>query len=229
MKWSYGITTVPERINTTFPKTLNSLMWSGFETPHLFVDGEADPSQYDIFFGLNITCRYPRTSINGHWMLSLGELYVRNPHADRYALFQDDFVTCKNLRPYLEQAGYPPKGYLNLLTFPRNQNLCPANHRGFYLSDQKGLGAVALVFSNEAAKILLSNPYLVNKLQTNGERSWRYIDGGIVSALATQGWREYVHNPSLVLHTGHKSTHAKGSYPAARSFPGENFDCLSLL
>lgn len=229
MKWSYGITTVPERINTTFPKTLNSLMWGGFDKPHIFVDGECDPTRYDIFMGLDISCRYPRVSINGHWILSLGELYVRDPHADRYALFQDDFVTYKNVRTYLERIEYPPNGYLNLLTFPQNQKLCPRGFQGFYSSNQRGLGAVALVFSNEAIGVMLSSCYMFYKLKDKGPRGWRYIDGGIVETFKSAGWKEYVHSPSLVLHTGHRSTHAKGTYQSAESFLGEQFDAMELL
>lgn len=229
IRWSYGITTIPERIDSTFPVSLDSIQRAGFDKPHLFVDGDCDPVRYERFYGLNITCRYPRIRINGHWMLSLAELYARDPHADRYALFQDDVVFCRNVRAYLDSVKFPEKSYLNLYTNHENQSLCPYKHIGFYPTRMTGRGALALVFLGSSVPQLLQHPHMVNKLRAVGERGWRYIDGGIVESFKLMGWREMVHNPSLVYHIGYRSTHSKGHYPPARSFPGEQFDAMELI
>lgn len=227
MKWAYGITTVPERLETVFPQTLESLRLAGFDQPRLFVDGENDCSKYSKF-GLEVTLRYPRVKTAANWVLSIVELYLREPSADRYAIFQDDFVTYRNLRQYLDTRGYPDeKGYCNLYTFPQNQQLATAGHKGWFESNQKGKGAVALVFSNEALIALLHQTHLIERPKS--VRGDRAIDGGIVSAMKKAGYKEYVHSPSLVQHTGLVSSMGNPKHPLAPAFEGEGFDAMKLL
>ena len=76
MNWSYGITTVPERWNTTFALTKQSLTKAGSSKPRVFIDG--------IPFKM------------GHlanWMRTAFVIYTTNPDADRYAVFEDDFIS----------------------------------------------------------------------------------------------------------------------------------------
>ncbi|MCK9569097.1 hypothetical protein M0R72_09155 [Candidatus Pacearchaeota archaeon] len=226
MNWSYGVTTVPNRKNTLLPKTLASLAKAGFECPRLFIDGAESNAEY-AHLDLEITVRAPSIRTFGNWTLGLAELYIRNPNADRYAMFQDDFVTYRNLRSYLEQLPYPDRGYCNLYTFPRNQALCNGK-KGWCLSDQLGKGAVALVFNREAVLTLLCHEHMVNRPQ-DPKRGWRAIDGGIVTALKKAGWKEYIHNPSLVQHTGILSSMGNAKHQQAISFKGEGFDAMKLL
>jgi hypothetical protein len=63
-------------------------------------------------------------------------------------------------------------------------------------------------------------------------RHYKHIDGAVVEAMNLAGFSEFIHNPSLVQHNGPTSsiTGMKwGALSIARSFPGESFDCLSLL
>jgi hypothetical protein len=245
VKWAYGVTTVPSRRRTLLPVTLESLRRAGFNAPRLFVDGAPDGREWAQELGLEVTARYPPVRTVGNWLLSLWELYIRQPNADRYAIFQDDFVTYHNLRGYLEKSPYPDKGYLNLYTFPSNQSICPtdsANGKpmvGWYLSNQYGRGAVALVFDRAAAQVVISSRHLIeNKLQNvqpNGRNSLGLnfgqckIDGGIIETMVAAGYREYVHNPSLVQHTGIESSMGNKPQLLATSFRGENFNALELL
>lgn len=227
LSWAYGVTTVPERRETTLPTTLESLHASGFASPRIFVDG-GDADAYSPAYA--VTARHPRVGAYGNWVLSLWELYVRNPGADRFVLFQDDLVCSLNLRAYLERTPYPEKGYLNLYTFPRNQILAKEGKVGFYPSDQMGKGALALVFSREVLQALLCQPHLVQKANAGSVvYRTRSIDGGVVDSLRPLGIREYVHNPSLVQHTGTMSTLGNGPHPLAESFKGEGFDLLELI
>jgi hypothetical protein len=141
VSWASGVTTVPERFQTTLPRTLLSLKNAGFPEPRLFIDG------YDRDPGLQLptTVRHDRIRVVGNWMLALWELYIRDPSATRYAIFQDDLIAYRNLRLYLERLRYPDQGYCNLYTFPENQRLS-AGRTGWYPSNQLGRGAVALVF-----------------------------------------------------------------------------------
>lgn len=177
-------------------------------------------------------------------------MYVKNPKADRYALFQDDFVAVKNLRQYLEKCKYPERGYWNLYTaFGKEENRTGGNERvikgqkpGWYEGAlvtervtnkdrlQAGLGAVALVFNNEAVSILLTSPSMRDKPKAVDKRiRYRKVDGGIVTAMNLAGWREYVHNPSLVQHIGTMSSCGNREHPQALTFPGVEFDALDLL
>lgn len=241
MDWAYGITVVDtvlddqgkritvERTKHLFPRTLKSLAKAGFDKPRLFIDGAKEGRDYE-HLGLEITTHYPNLRTAGNWVLSLYELYIRNPEAKRYAIFQDDFVTGLNLRQYLDCCNYPDKGYWNLYTFPVNQNLCPEKktYQGWYPSDQFGKGAVALVFNREAVCTLLSQRSLVNRPQ-DAKRGHKAIDGGIIDAFKDIGWLEYTHNPSLVQHTGLMSSMGNPRHPTADSFQGEDFDFMTLV
>jgi len=235
MKWSYGITTVEQRKDILFPRTLQSLKDAGFDKPIIFVDGLKDGSEYNEF-GLEVVTRYVEDAVAGHyhrirtfgnWVLALWELYLREPTADRYAIFQDDFVTYKHLRLFLEKSPYPDKGYLNLYTFPSNQKVA-RDKSGWFLSNQKGRGAVALVFSREAVTTLLASQHMVDRPQ-DAQRGWKAIDGGIVTAFVKADWQEWCHNPSLVQHTGEQSVMKNRQHLKAVSFRGEDFDARNLL
>ncbi len=228
MNWAYGVTTVPSRKRELLPRTLESLKRGGFSEPRLFIDGLKDGSDYDSF-GLEVTTRFPGVNTVNNWVLTLWELYTRSPNADRYAIFQDDFVTYLNLREYLTQCEYPKQGYWNLYSFPKNERIANGK-KGWYPSNQLGRGAVALVFDHEAATNLLNSQYLIKKLQ-NLQKSPKGIDGIIIESMKIVGWKEYVHMPSLVQHTGKMSSidEKHNSQKLSTSFRGESFDAMELL
>ncbi len=245
MRWSYGLTTVPSRLETYLPKTLVSLKEAGFSEPRLFVDG-GDPEKYARIFGprginpLEMTLRTPTIRTFGNWILGLAELYIREPAADRYAMFQDDFVTYKNLRQYLEGCIYPETGYWNLYTMPSNRGLVPRDltvrreeKLGWYESNQMGRGAVALVFSLKAVQTLLLHAHIVER-PTDVHRGHKSIDGGIVTAFRKADWTEWVHHPSLVQHIGAETSMGAVdpghmSQPNAPAFMGEGWDAMQLI
>jgi hypothetical protein len=75
---------------------------------------------------------------------------------------------------------------------------------------------------------LLCQPHMIGRPR-NDHRGWRAVDGGIVYAFRKEAWREYVHNPSLVQHTGDVSSMGNPSHAKATSFLGSDFDAMSLL
>lgn len=251
--WQYGITTCDQRVgndNELLRKTLVSLRGSGFAEPRIFVDGCGyDSGILAHHLGVSrdwVVVRNTPISPFGNWILAAWELWLRNPKADYYAIFQDDMICVKNLREYIEAIDYPKNGYLNLFSCIANEDRFPHDtkvdkqigfRRGLLLRPgpddyQKGLGAVALVFSHDAFVTLLSNKSLLLKpLCADKKRAWKCIDGGIVEAMNSQGWFEYVHNPSLVQHLGlgQSSLGNTSKLGVSRTFPGENFDALSLI
>lgn len=237
IRWAYGVTTVMERKNTLLPRTLKSLEAAGFPNPRLFIDGIEDTEEWALYLrdfpDIETTIRNPRVGVYGNWWLALMELYIRQPNYERYAIFQDDFVTYKNLRRYLDSIPYPEKGYWNLYTFPHNEKLAPANgKKGFYPSDQLGKSAVGLVFDSLAVRHLLAHNHMVQR-PMDAVRGTKLVDGAVVQSLCFDkevGYTEYIHTPTLTQHTGELST--IGNSPAgwkAVSFMGEDFDAMSLL
>lgn len=211
----------------TLLKTLNSLAGAGFDKPTIFIDGVPSSKSQVNLEGYECVFRTKPLKVYGNWHLGLSHLFIRNPHADRFAMFQDDFVTYKNLRTYLNACPYPEKGYWNLYTF--RENMKP--DQGWYQSNQLGKGAVALVFNNEAAQLILNCPRWLGRPASNPsnkERLWKYIDGGIVETFKKQGWKEYVHNPSLVQHTGLHSSIGNMRHAQAPAWKGEEFDAINL-
>lgn len=245
MKWAYGVTTVPERIGDLLPRTLRSLAAGGFDTPRLFVDG-TDSRNMVKEFGLDATLHWPRVLCAANWSLAMAELVHRHPDAARYAIFQDDCVTMRNLRRYLESCRFPERGYLNLYTFRDNEEVIKNQPHGWYEAKvlggaeqaapyywQGGKGAVGLVFDRAGALALLASDHFWQKAFC-GDRRGRQIDGTIVTAMNKVQFREYVHNPSLLQHLGEKSTVRMGAndngvpHAQAWSFPGEGWDALEL-
>jgi hypothetical protein len=160
------------------------------------------------------------------------ELYIREPNAERYAIFQDDMVCYQNLRGYLDRTLTQEKCYWNLYTFPQNLQH-GRGAKGWYPSNQKGLGAVALVMTREGVISLLTHRHLVER-PMDAHRGWKNVDGGIVESHRKMGWREYVHNPTLVQHIGQvseiKKQHRKHmEYPPTEGFLGEEYDALKLF
>jgi hypothetical protein len=228
-RWAYGITTVPERSDYLLPTAIKSLASGGFDCPVLFVDGCRYPFQDEDYerFGLKVINRAPAIGTAGTWVLALWELYVRDPEATHFALFQDDIVMSQNVRQYIEHCRYPwtEAAYLNLCTYPQNQDLL-GDEEGWHPSNQKGRGAQALVFDRHVMTTLLASPRLVESF-LDTRKSHRNLDGKVNRAMVTAGVKEYVHNPSLVTHVGDKST-IKGNNPELRmpSFRGQEFDTL---
>lgn len=249
--WAAGVMTVPARLETLLPATLASLAAAGFDKPRLFVDGcreecvircqalQLHNRQHPL---AGYTCRFPAVGAFGSFYLSLVELLVRQPLADRYLMAQDDILLVRNLRGYLDRCPYPVNGYLSLCTYPENQRIAPASGwfesmiRGTLegtphpLRWQIGRGAQALVFDRSALMALLTSASFVLK-PTRAVNPTRSIDGAVVDALNVAGFREWCHNPSLVQHVGMQTTISLPHDPPqqAISFPGVEFDALSLL
>lgn len=234
MNWACGVTTIPERwASGLLHNTLRSLTAGGFDRPQVFVDGLIESRSFIAFSLLKDTSFHnPKVGAFGNWALGLWELYLRNPKADRYAMFQDDLVCYRRLREYLDVCAYPERGYWNLLTFRDNERLV-AEGTGWHESvdmpnaeGQTGRGAVALVFDRQAVTALLGQPSIV----AHAQLSRRGIDGAVVEAMNAAGYREYVHSPSLVQHVGEQSTLSSKVHTArAGSFRGQEYDAMELL
>lgn len=232
--WAYGILTVPERIESHLPRTIRSLQAGGFINPHLFVDG-GRMEDYKKFL-LPVSIRNPHIGQFGNWYLAVCELYCRNWRADYYAMFEDDIITYKNLKQYLERSNMPKDGYCNLYTVPQNEELCPKGHTGWFESNQYGVGALGLVFPKEVLLTLITQRRWLNQ-PTLAHGSYA-VDGAVVDAIGVRfngetKIKEYCHSPTLVQHTGEQTTiptkrNMRIKYNLPETFCGEDFDALDM-
>lgn len=222
MEWAYGVTTVPARYSDYLHPTLDSLSRAGFSSPRLFVDGELALPFYASHH--SATYRGNRIGAFGNWCLGMMELFLRHPKADRYVMFQDDLIASRNMREYLEHADYPRNGYCNLYTVPVNER---PDWLGFYPSDQRGKGALALMFDNETLRTLLTQRHVLDHT-LDERRGDRCIDGCVVTALRKAGIAEFVHSPSLVQHKGLLSAIGNKFKHVSTTFRGEDYDLMEV-
>lgn len=215
MQWAVGVTTVDQRLNDLLPQTLESLRSGGFGSMRLFVDGPKDSAPYHKF-GLPTTFRVPRVLAWPNWFMSLQELYLRQPKADLYAIFQDDILCVKGLRELIETT-MPPKTYLNLYTREENQKIADTRGwKGWFKASQNGFGALGLVFDSESVRELLASRDSLNKILTNDKPNHN-IDG-LVSHVLSGKRQEWCHNPSLLQHMGKVSAIGNRGQSEATSF-----------
>lgn len=233
--WACGLTTCRERFkNLSTMHTAESLYQAGFgDNLTIFKDdSQLTPSEFVNF----VSRQSEPVGAFGNWLLGLWELFLRNPMADYFGMFQDDIRISKDVREYFEKTREhgQKKSYWNLFTMPatyrgpQNQELCPEGLQGWYPSNQMGRGALALIFDNNGVQNLLSSRNLVERANAATNRT-RGIDQTVCETLKAVGYVELVHNPSLVQHVSESSTIGSPQYPQASSFRGEKFSALSLL
>ncbi len=232
VEWAVGVTTVPDRVCILLPRTLESLRRGGFTSPRLFIDGAQNDDQHR-HFDLPMTLRWPKIRAWGNWWLGINELYIRQPHADRYAMFQDDILCMRNLKQYLEKTPYPESGYCNLAVYPQNHE---AGRKGWYRAPSgpktnwRGLGAQGLVFDRNALLTLIGKEHEGFTHKPGDPVSGHEkIDGAVVAKLESLGIYEHVHGPSLITHIGDTSCMGHGRQPDIAGFLGEECDALALI
>lgn len=236
-RWTAALTTVPSRVATLLPETLKAVAAAGIQ-PVLYVDGLLTPEQESAIrqaAGFDVTInqhRNIRTFAN--WYTAATDLYMTNPWAEHYLFLQDDLTCPKTLLQYLKSCRYPQNGYFNLYTFRENERVIEGKPPGWieaYRSrqgHQLGLGAVGLIFPHNALITLLTQKHMLTR-KRDAVRGNHSLDGAIVEAMNQAGYSEYVHNPSLLQHTGEESSMGNAKHAKALSYRGDDFDLMTLL
>lgn len=225
MNWAYGITTVANRADKLLPETVASLARAGFDQPILFVDG-MDPNWKPPSESLRgLVFHEPASGHVVNWITALAHLYSAAPEADRYALFEDDLLAVSNLREYLDNCEYPARGYWNLITHPENL-VMTGGKNGWHLSNQMGRGAVGLVFNREAAGYLLRSMGLTERTKYAALPA---ADGMVIDSLKPLGYKEYIHCPTLLQHTGGGQSTMGHPYGEMAGWLGEGYDPRQII
>lgn len=240
--WEIGITTCPRRVPRLI-ESYDSLVAAGWENPIIFSDGfnpETQGEDATIPYPYNATIVKRQTWINGvsNFVLGLAELYQRNPHADMYAMMQDDVLHSPKVRHYIESVGIPKDA--SVISW-----YCPANYtaqsNGWHLIN-RGLSfntAQTIAFTRDGLINFLSTPYVwlyrQGKIDQHSRKSHgtRNFDGMVGSWAKRTKRRIYVHTPSLARHIGdtstmHGSVSLRGNR-SDRSYIGDDVEATHLI
>jgi hypothetical protein len=144
---------------------------------------------------------------------------------------EDDVLFCRNLRTYLEKVLWPAEtlGVVSLY----NPSHPESSKRRFEPFDSAGLpGALALVFPNAAARLLLSDSRVLLHRRRGPSIGSRLTDVVVGEWAQRSGWPAYLHWPSLCQHIGETTSvwqpEQDFAVRQAISYVGEDFDAQSL-
>ena len=156
----------------------------------------------------------------------------RDPRADAYLMVEDDTVFSRNVRAFLE-ADLWPGGRVGLVSV-----YCPAPYArtesGWAEVPSNGglVGALAYVFPNAAARLLLSDPDVINHRRRGLRGGQVDTDGAVGRWAARAGLPVFYHSPSLAQHIGDVSTVWPGARNSGKrrsaNFAGEECDLSDL-
>ena len=228
--WACGITTVPSRADGLLRQSIESLARAGFDRPVLYVDG-LDPSwspPCDEGQLAGVVIHQPPVGHTPNWVVGLSHLFATQPHATYYAMFEDDLLANQHLRAYLERCTYPKQGYWNLLTHPENL-VKTGGVDGWHLSNQRGRGAVGLVFNRSTAQAILSSRIFLDRCRLIGAGGAPAADGVVMDALSAQGYFEYIHCPTLLQHMGGNQSTLGHNYGEMLGWRGEDYNIMQIL
>ena len=227
--WACGVTTAP-REKPTLTRTLESIEKAGFPAPTIFSDdrGVACPLSYSE----RITQRAARLGAFPNFYCGLTELFMGNPTADYYAMFQDDVRLTENCRWYLDDVLSPSGNQVHsIYTSSRysgdycGSGLLTTNHlidnryaRWVFVTEGWDyVGALAFVFSQESINTFLTSPVAVQ--HRHSEYGLRCVDSIVGKVFKTVR----AHYPSLAQHIGDTSTIHGADYPNEGQRQAANF------
>ncbi|MCO8122330.1 hypothetical protein NHH03_11315 [Stieleria sp. TO1_6] len=203
-QWMVGMTTAPRRMST-LQQSLESVIGGGWESPTLFVDGPVNLP--DSAAPLQSCVRNPAVGAFPNYILSLSEMFMRDPNADAYLLVQDDAMLLSSpaTRAYLESVLWPIDGpcIASLYCSAQYTQAAP----GWYRFQGNWIwGAVAFVFSPEALKQVLNSRQVLEHRQQPDDQGLSLIDVVIGRIAQECEIPIYYPSPSLVQHIGTIST-----------------------
>lgn len=203
-KWCVGITTAPRRVSS-LDASLEAIVNAGWTRPRIFVDGDVRiPHQWS---DLPVSCRTPKVGAWPSYYLALTEMFMRDPSADAYALFQDDIELLRrtDLRAYLERVLWPGEnpGILSLYCSSEYTRKDPGWHR---FPENWIWGATAFVFSPDAVRGILSSAAVLDHRLEGAGDGLKGIDVAVGQWAEKTNTPIWFPTPSLVQHTGQVST-----------------------
>ncbi len=199
LRWAVGLLTAP-RPNPTILRTLRSLEAAGFDSIHVFAEpGSWIPGE---FADLPVTVHGQTLGNLGNFYTSLVALYMIQPEADCYALFQDDIEAAQGLREWCDHQFWPNDTGLVSLFTPRAYGSEKAGWQLLTLGLSRTFGAQAFVFRRDILKEFLTDGASLEHRQTRV-----HGDDAVVGEWAIcRGIGIAYHHPSPVQHIGEVSS-----------------------
>ncbi len=198
-QWTVGVTTAHRRLSTV-GECVTSVCQAGWDSPHLFIDGEFDlPHELTSF---PRTVRLPAVGAMGNFYLAIVELLRRSP-ADGLMLLQDDALWPSHLpiRDYFDRVNWPGNG--RFVASPYCCENYTAKDPGWRSLDETWkYGAVALIFSRVSAEEFVADSRVIGYCQSETAG----IDSLVGDWAARSNTPVFVPTPSLVQHIGEIST-----------------------
>ncbi|MCA9136411.1 MAG: hypothetical protein KDB00_06625 [Planctomycetales bacterium] len=202
--WAVGVTTSPRRLPTV-GRCVESVVDSGWTDPVIFVDGDVElPAS---MASLNTCRRIPALGAFPNYVLSLAELFMRDPYADAYLMIQDDalFLGAPSIREYLESVLWPISGpCMASLYCSKKYNQESAGWHRF--PGNWVWGAVSFVYSSDAVKRFLSSPMVLDHRALPDDQGLSKIDVLLGQFAVSNDIPVLFPSPSLVQHIGTVST-----------------------
>lgn len=202
--WAVGVTTAPRRL-PTLQRCVRTVLDSGWDDPVLFVDGDVDvPSPLETL----ATCRRaPAVGAFPNYVLSLAELFMRDPHADAYLMIQDDALLLGTpaMREYLQSVLWPGDGAW-IASLYCSKQYTQASLGWHIFPDSWVWGAVAFVFSPQALRQFLASPLVHQHRALPDGKGLSRIDVVIGQVAVANEIPILFPSPSLVQHIGTVST-----------------------
>jgi len=198
MDWAVGVLTAPRK-RQTLASTLHGLKQAGFADVQLFAEPGAEiPTE---FRHLPVTRQGRSLGVFGNTVTALSALYLSQPSAEAFALFQDDISVAGGLREWCDRELWPSgQGLVSLFTIREQSEQNPGWHvarRGMY----RTFGALGFVFRRDVLLEFLSDHRVWLHRQTR-----RHGSDAAIGEWATRTGRGIsYHSPSLLQHRGETS------------------------
>ncbi len=198
MVWAVGVLTAPRK-RKTLEATLHDLRRAGFADIQLFAEPDAEiPAGFQH---LPVTRQGRALGVFGNTMTALSALYLSQPHAEAFALFQDDISVADGLRAWCDRELWPSgQGLVSLFTMKEQSETTPGWHvaqRGMF----RTFGAQGFVFRRDVLLAFLSDHRVWSH-----RLSRRHGSDAAIGEWATRTGRGIAyHTPSLLQHRGETS------------------------
>jgi glycosyltransferase involved in cell wall biosynthesis len=195
LAWAVGLLTAP-RPESTVHRALRSLKAAGFERVHVFAEpGSWIPEQ---FRDLPVTMHGETLGNLGNFYACIVGLYMTQPLADCYAVFQDDVEVARGLRPWCDRQFWPLDAGLVSLFTSRLHGARTVGWRVLKLGRYRTFGAQAFVFRRDVLE-----QFLTDRRALGFRARRRHGSDAVVGEWAARhGVGIAYHTPSLVQHVG---------------------------
>jgi GT2 family glycosyltransferase len=205
-RWACGMTTAPRPV-PTLSRSIDSLRTAGFGPFHLFA--EPGTTLANLPADTTVHRRPQRLGVWQNLVQSLRDLLALHPEADTIALFQDDVVSLRDVREWLEHDLWPsPRtGCVSIYSPDWHGYEAAGVEAVRRIRGTQIMGACGLIFPRHAVERILAHPlsttwrgcYDKNQFVENPVHR-KASDTFVGHVLSELGLEKFAYSPSLLQH-----------------------------